>query len=77
VVRKSTPVVLIGIGQSGGIVEIGLFDDEAAMLLHQHKNRGKRLHYSVWTPQMNDTVPAVSRLADGIVGTLCQTCANS
>lgn len=55
------PVVLIGTNRtSGKIVEVGLYDDTESARPYVGRNGGRDVLYSVWTPEMNDTMQAPS-----------------
>lgn len=50
--------VLIGLDSNGRTVEVGLYDDEAAMHLYVHQSLKAGRVYSVFTPSMNDVIGA-------------------
>jgi len=59
-------IVLIGVNcDNGKVVEVGLYDDVEAARPYVAKNGGRRILYSVWTPEQNETMstPAITGLS--------------
>jgi hypothetical protein len=60
IVEHSGPYVLLGTDDNGRPVEVGIFDNEAAMRLHAARHTRDGCRYSVWTPRLNETIATAS-----------------